>query len=153
MRTGRTGIAEADRRLTEIEAAPTPYPWWLKFLGIVLFALGFAPLMQPTWYEIATTVVPAAAPVPSADGVDGGLRRHDRTVRQRPCARRSRPADAPGAVLLHPRRLPERGDRRAGRLCGRPARCPFRRRLPARFLRRRRPLRPRRAQRNRKAAP
>ncbi|MFB7108637.1 threonine/serine exporter family protein [Streptomyces sp. NPDC056291] len=57
VQTGRTGIAEADRRLTEIEAAPAPYPWWLKFLGIVLFALGFAPLMQPTWYEIVTTAV------------------------------------------------------------------------------------------------
>ncbi|MFD6325277.1 threonine/serine exporter family protein [Streptomyces sp. NPDC058442] len=56
VRAGRTGIAEADRRLREIEAA-VPYPWWLKFLGIVLFALGFAPLMQPTWYEIATTAV------------------------------------------------------------------------------------------------
>ncbi|WP_235902666.1 threonine/serine exporter family protein [Streptomyces sp. 1-11] len=57
VRAGRTGIGEADRRLMQIEAAPTPYPWWLKFLGIVLFALGFAPLMQPTWYEIATTAV------------------------------------------------------------------------------------------------
>lgn len=55
VRAGRIGIAEADRRLTEIEAAPVPYPWWLKFLGIMLFALGFAPLIQPTWYEIATT--------------------------------------------------------------------------------------------------
>ncbi|PZH02411.1 hypothetical protein C1I97_21290 [Streptomyces sp. NTH33] len=57
VRAGRTGIAEADRRLREVEAATVPYPWWLKFLGIVLFALGFAPLMQPTWYEIATTAV------------------------------------------------------------------------------------------------
>ncbi|MEV0691628.1 threonine/serine exporter family protein [Streptomyces sp. NPDC050388] len=56
VRAGRTGVAEADRRLREIETA-VPYPWWLKFLGIVLFALGFAPLMQPTWYEIATTAV------------------------------------------------------------------------------------------------
>ncbi|MEU6373566.1 threonine/serine exporter family protein [Streptomyces sp. NPDC046909] len=54
---GRIGITEADRRLTAIETAPAPYPWWLKFLGIVLFALGFAPLMQPTWYEIAATAV------------------------------------------------------------------------------------------------
>ncbi|MCL6672272.1 hypothetical protein [Streptomyces panaciradicis] len=26
----------------------------------MLFALGFAPLMQPTWYEIASIGVPAA---------------------------------------------------------------------------------------------
>ncbi|MEU7378601.1 threonine/serine exporter family protein [Streptomyces sp. NPDC042207] len=72
VRAGRTGIAEADRGLMEIEAAPAPYPWWLKFLGIVLFALGFAPLMQPTWYEIATTAVLgalAAALVVTADRV------------------------------------------------------------------------------------
>ncbi|UXY17480.1 threonine/serine exporter family protein [Streptomyces cynarae] len=60
VRAGRIGIAEADRRLMEIEAAPAPYPWWLKFFGVVLFALGFAPAMQPTWYEVATTAVLAA---------------------------------------------------------------------------------------------
>jgi uncharacterized membrane protein YjjP (DUF1212 family) len=57
VRTGRIGLAAADRRLAEIMAAPPPYPWWLNFLGIVLFSLGFAPLMQPTWYEIGTTAV------------------------------------------------------------------------------------------------
>ncbi|MET7517355.1 threonine/serine exporter family protein [Streptomyces sp. NPDC005480] len=57
VRSGRIGLAEADRALAAVEAAPAPYPWWLKLLGIVLFALGFAPLMQPTWYEIATTAV------------------------------------------------------------------------------------------------
>lgn len=57
---GRLPLAEADRRLARIEAMPGPYPWWLKFLGIVLFALGFAPLMQPTWYEVGTTAVLAA---------------------------------------------------------------------------------------------
>ncbi|AOR31258.1 hypothetical protein BFF78_09540 [Streptomyces fodineus] len=50
-------VAEADRRLARIEAAPPPYPWWLKFLGVLLFSLGFAPLVQPTWYEITTTAV------------------------------------------------------------------------------------------------
>ncbi|MEU9852185.1 threonine/serine exporter family protein [Streptomyces sp. NPDC047974] len=54
---GRTGPVEADARLARIEAAPAPYPWWLKLLGIVLFSLGFAPLMQPTWYELGTTAV------------------------------------------------------------------------------------------------
>jgi uncharacterized membrane protein YjjP (DUF1212 family) len=57
---GRLPLVEAERRLARIEAMPGPYPWWLKFLGIVLFALGFAPLMQPTWYEIGTTAVLAA---------------------------------------------------------------------------------------------
>lgn len=57
VRSGRTGVAGADRRLAAIESSPPPYPWWLKLLGIVLFTLGFAPLMQATWYEIAATAV------------------------------------------------------------------------------------------------
>ncbi|MFF8414866.1 threonine/serine exporter family protein [Streptomyces omiyaensis] len=57
---GRAGPAEATARLDRIEAAPAPYPWWLKLVGIVLFSLGFAPLMQPTWYELGTTAVLAA---------------------------------------------------------------------------------------------
>lgn len=57
VKTGRLGVAEANRRLERIEAAPPPYPCWLKFLGVLLFALGFAPLVQPTWYEITTTAV------------------------------------------------------------------------------------------------
>ncbi|MFF6885709.1 threonine/serine exporter family protein [Streptomyces sp. NPDC012421] len=60
VRAGRCGPAEASARLARIETAPPPYPWWLKMFGIVLFALGFAPLMQPTWYEVGTTAVLAA---------------------------------------------------------------------------------------------
>ncbi|MFE2300068.1 threonine/serine exporter ThrE family protein [Streptomyces sp. NPDC059445] len=54
---GRIGAAEADRRLAAIESSEPPYPWWLKLLGIVLFTLGFAPLMQSTWYEVGATAV------------------------------------------------------------------------------------------------
>ncbi|MFJ8801477.1 threonine/serine exporter family protein [Streptomyces sp. NPDC102487] len=57
VRAGRIGVAEADRRLAAIETSRPPYPWWLKLLGIVLFTLGFAPLMQATWYEIGATAV------------------------------------------------------------------------------------------------
>jgi uncharacterized membrane protein YjjP (DUF1212 family) len=57
---GRTTLREADRRLAAVERAPAPYPWWLKFAGIVLFCVGFAPLMQPTWYEVWTTAVLAS---------------------------------------------------------------------------------------------
>jgi uncharacterized membrane protein YjjP (DUF1212 family) len=60
VREGRLGVLEADRRLTRIENAPAPYPWPLKLLGIVLFSLGFAPLMQPTWYEVGSTAVLAS---------------------------------------------------------------------------------------------
>ncbi|MFJ1755897.1 threonine/serine exporter ThrE family protein [Kitasatospora sp. NPDC088134] len=54
---GRYTLAEAERSLAAIDGAPAPYPWWLKGLGIVLFSVGFAPLMQPTWYEIGSTAV------------------------------------------------------------------------------------------------
>ncbi|WAL75674.1 threonine/serine exporter family protein [Kitasatospora sp. YST-16] len=54
---GGTPLAEAERRLAAIDGAPAPYPWWLKGLGIVLFTVGFAPLMQPTWYEIGSSAL------------------------------------------------------------------------------------------------
>ncbi|MCW8382773.1 threonine/serine exporter family protein [Streptomyces justiciae] len=55
--SGRTDVTRAGIALARIEGSSPPYPWWAKLIGIVLFALGFAPLMQPTWYEIATTAV------------------------------------------------------------------------------------------------
>ncbi|WP_231873257.1 MULTISPECIES: threonine/serine exporter family protein [Kitasatospora] len=54
---GGTPLAEAERRLAAIDDSPAPYPWWLKGLGIVLFTVGFAPLMQPTWYEIGSSAL------------------------------------------------------------------------------------------------
>ncbi|UPZ26961.1 threonine/serine exporter family protein [Streptomyces sp. LRE541] len=57
VREGRLPVARARERLRDIEEQPAPYPWWWKLTGIVLFALGFAPLMQPTWYEIGSTAV------------------------------------------------------------------------------------------------
>ncbi|MBE8475759.1 threonine/serine exporter family protein [Streptomyces justiciae] len=57
VRSGRTDVTRAGIALARIEGSSPPYPWWAKLIGIVLFALGFAPLMQPTWYEIATTAV------------------------------------------------------------------------------------------------
>ncbi|MFI0937220.1 threonine/serine exporter family protein [Streptomyces sp. NPDC021020] len=47
----------AARRLAAVRDAPQPYPWFLRLLGITLFAVGFAPLMQPTWYEVGTSAV------------------------------------------------------------------------------------------------
>lgn len=57
VRAGGLSVREADRRLARITGSGPPYPWWAKLLGILLFSLGFAPLMQPTWYEVATTAV------------------------------------------------------------------------------------------------
>jgi uncharacterized membrane protein YjjP (DUF1212 family) len=57
LQDARITVAQADRRLAAIAASPPPYPWWLRTVGIVLFSVGFAPLIQPTWYEIWTTAV------------------------------------------------------------------------------------------------
>ncbi|MEU9091079.1 threonine/serine exporter family protein [Streptomyces sp. NPDC048428] len=54
---GRLDLEQAGRRLTSITGSPPPYPWWAKLTGIVLFSVGFAPLMQPTWYEVGSTAV------------------------------------------------------------------------------------------------
>ncbi|MEV0187882.1 threonine/serine exporter family protein [Kitasatospora purpeofusca] len=54
---GRLDLPAAAARLAVIDSAPPPYPWWVKAIGIVLFAVGFAPLMQPTWWEIGSTAV------------------------------------------------------------------------------------------------
>ncbi|MFF7333540.1 threonine/serine exporter family protein [Streptomyces sp. NPDC008150] len=60
MCAGGLPAARAGRRLRQILHGRAPYPWWAKTVGIALFALGFAPLMQPTWYEIGSTAVLAA---------------------------------------------------------------------------------------------
>ncbi|MFJ4792726.1 threonine/serine exporter family protein [Kitasatospora purpeofusca] len=57
VRAGRVDLPAAAARLAAIDTAPPPYPWWVKAIGIVMFAVGFAPLMQPTWWEVGSTVV------------------------------------------------------------------------------------------------
>ncbi|MGW1124626.1 threonine/serine ThrE exporter family protein [Streptomyces sp. NPDC002526] len=54
---GRLDARRASDRLAAITRAAPPYPWWAKLLGVVLFSVGFAPLMQPTWYEVGSTAV------------------------------------------------------------------------------------------------
>ncbi|MEU6852194.1 threonine/serine exporter family protein [Actinacidiphila alni] len=54
---GSVGAAAAGRELAAITSARPPYAWWLRLIGITLFAVGFAPLMQPTWYEVWTSAV------------------------------------------------------------------------------------------------
>ncbi|MFF7339951.1 threonine/serine exporter ThrE family protein [Streptomyces sp. NPDC008163] len=54
---GRLDARGAGDRLAAITRAAPPYPWWAKLLGVVLFSVGFAPLMQPTWYEVGSTAV------------------------------------------------------------------------------------------------
>ncbi|MFB6893863.1 threonine/serine exporter family protein [Kitasatospora sp. NPDC056327] len=54
---GRLALPAAAGRLAAIDGSPPPYPWWAKAIGIVLFSIGFAPLMQPTWWEVGSTAV------------------------------------------------------------------------------------------------
>ncbi|MFC8455255.1 threonine/serine exporter family protein [Kitasatospora sp. NPDC057223] len=54
---GRTALAQAEAELHGIAARPAPYPRWARLIGIVLFSVGFAPAVQPTWYEIGSTAV------------------------------------------------------------------------------------------------
>lgn len=55
--SGELTAAEADAALVELEGRPEPYPTWLRFLGVVMFAAGFAPSMQATWGELGTAVI------------------------------------------------------------------------------------------------
>ncbi|WP_261992500.1 threonine/serine exporter family protein, partial [Streptomyces sp. MS191] len=57
---GRLPFHRAEAGLKAVAARPAPYPRWAKPVGIVLFAVGFAPAVQPTWYEVGTTAVLAS---------------------------------------------------------------------------------------------
>ena len=50
---GRLSAAAASRALAGLESSRDPYPWWLRVVGAVLFAVGFAPGVQQTWREVA----------------------------------------------------------------------------------------------------
>ncbi|MET9390537.1 threonine/serine exporter family protein [Streptomyces sp. NPDC006624] len=60
VRTGNVTLPDARLRLAAIAESPDPYPRWLRLAGIVMFSVGFAPVMQATWYEIGTTAVTAS---------------------------------------------------------------------------------------------
>jgi uncharacterized membrane protein YjjP (DUF1212 family) len=54
---GELSAAAARRELAGLEASRDPYPWWLRLVGVTLFAVGFAPGVQQTWREIAAAAV------------------------------------------------------------------------------------------------
>ncbi len=47
----------ADGALERLESGPPPYPVWARFLGIILFAAGFAPSMQANWRQVGGSVI------------------------------------------------------------------------------------------------
>ncbi|SED02767.1 threonine/serine exporter family protein [Streptomyces sp. TLI_105] len=60
VRDTRPALPEAAAGLRRIETLPAAVPRWARGVGIVLFSVGFAPAVQPTWYEIASTALLAA---------------------------------------------------------------------------------------------
>ena len=54
---GKLSAAAACQELTGLESSREPYPWWLRIIGVTLFAVGFAPGVQQTWREVAAAAV------------------------------------------------------------------------------------------------
>jgi uncharacterized membrane protein YjjP (DUF1212 family) len=57
---GELSAAAACRILSSWESSREPYPPWLRVIGVVLFAFGFAPGVQQTWREVMAAVILAA---------------------------------------------------------------------------------------------
>jgi uncharacterized membrane protein YjjP (DUF1212 family) len=73
---GKLRAASARAELTRMESSRDPYPWWLRVIGVTLFAVGFAPGVQSTWREVGAAAFLAAVMgliFVAADWV-GGLR-------------------------------------------------------------------------------
>ncbi|WP_052499683.1 threonine/serine exporter family protein [Streptomyces vietnamensis] len=60
VRDTRPPLPEAMAGLRRVETLPATAPRWARGVGIVLFSVGFAPAVQPTWYEIGSTALLAA---------------------------------------------------------------------------------------------
>jgi uncharacterized membrane protein YjjP (DUF1212 family) len=54
---GQLGPAAATRELSGLETSGEPYPPWLRFIGVILFATGFAPGIQQSWREVAAAAL------------------------------------------------------------------------------------------------
>lgn len=55
--TGRLTASEALRRLEALESRRPPFPWWIRFVGVMLFAAGFAPSIQANWRQLGGSLV------------------------------------------------------------------------------------------------
>jgi uncharacterized membrane protein YjjP (DUF1212 family) len=54
---GELSAAAACGELTRLGSTREPYPWWLRVIGVALFAIGFAPGVQQSWREVAAAAV------------------------------------------------------------------------------------------------
>jgi uncharacterized membrane protein YjjB (DUF3815 family) len=55
--TGRLTASEAIARLEALERLRPPYPWWVRFVGVMLFAAGFAPSIQANWRQLGDSLL------------------------------------------------------------------------------------------------
>lgn len=54
---GRLTACEAVRRLEALEQRRPPFPWWIRFIGVMLFAAGFAPSVQANWRQFGGSLI------------------------------------------------------------------------------------------------
>ena len=54
---GRLTAPEAIRRLEALEQRRPPFPWWVRFVGVMLFAAGFAPSVQANWRQFGGSLI------------------------------------------------------------------------------------------------
>ncbi len=57
MTSGTVTAAAGEQELARLQRQPPPYPPWLRLLGVVLFAAGFAPSAQATWRELESSLI------------------------------------------------------------------------------------------------
>ncbi len=55
--SGDLCAAAADRELAALSRRDPPYPWWLRIIGVTMFATGFAPSVQATWREVGYSLI------------------------------------------------------------------------------------------------
>ena len=54
---GALSAKEALEKLEAIEKSRAPFPWWARFVGVMLFAAGFAPSIQANWTEVGVSLI------------------------------------------------------------------------------------------------
>jgi uncharacterized membrane protein YjjP (DUF1212 family) len=55
--SGRLTACEAIRRLEALETRRPPFPWWIRFVGVMMFAAGFAPSIQANWRQLGGSLI------------------------------------------------------------------------------------------------